>query len=199
VGGAGRAVKDATPDPLGATRGEPRADKVRTMAENRVAEWLRDPTFETPSTDYFEVRMPWVSFAVTREAAERILEAIVGLDRQEWVRAETVAGSVVHIRTEHVVFVREWTAAQRAAEERYWQEMEKERQELQESGESGESEEPEEGEDLTPAEIARRAEEAAVAGGWTQPGASADGEESMGFAIRWIVTVLVWIVLMSLL
>lgn len=180
------AVMDATPDPFRATRGEPRADQVRTMAENRVAEWLRDPTFETPSMDYFEVRMPWVSFAVTREAAERILEAIVGLDRQEWVRAETVAGSMVHIRTEAVVFVREWTAAQRAAEERYWHEMEKERQEEQQQ---------DEGEELTLPGVAGQAEEAVAPGVGAPTGTGAEGGESNGAAVRWLVVVLVWMIL----
>ncbi|UCC24448.1 MAG: hypothetical protein JSU98_12000 [Gemmatimonadales bacterium] len=99
------------------------------MGENRIRELLRDPTLDQPALDYFEVRLPWQSFAVRQEAAERILEAMLGHERAEWVRAETVTGSVVHIRTEHVVFVREWSQAQRDTERRFWKQIDKEYEE----------------------------------------------------------------------
>ena len=49
------------------------------MSENRIRELLRDPTFDQPALDYYEVRLPWQSFAVRQESAERILEAMLDL------------------------------------------------------------------------------------------------------------------------
>lgn len=96
------------------------------MGQNRIQEFVRDPMLESPSLDYFEVRMPWVTFAVTRESAERIVAAMTGFDPTPWVRAETVSGSVIWVRTEAVVYVREWTGAQRASEESFWKQIEAE-------------------------------------------------------------------------
>ena len=110
------------------------------MGQNRILEFIRDPTLESPSLDYFEVRMPWVTFAVTRDAAERIVAAMTGFDPTPWVRAETVSGSVIWVRTEAVVYVREWTEAQRASEEGFWKQIEEEsaEQDEAEGGDSGE-------------------------------------------------------------
>lgn len=106
------------------------------MGQNRIGEFVRDPTFESPSLDYFEVRMPWVTFAVTRASAEQILAAMTGFELTPWVRAETVSGSVIWVRTEAVVYVREWTGAQRASEESFWKQIEAEAAEWNEpSGE----------------------------------------------------------------
>jgi hypothetical protein len=106
------------------------------MGQNRIQEFVRDPTFESPSLDYFEVRMPWVTFVVTRDSAERIMEALTGFDPTPWVRAETVSGSVVWVRTEAVVLVREWSRAQRDAEDRFWKEIEAESKEREEPTDS---------------------------------------------------------------
>jgi len=96
------------------------------MGQNRMEELLRCPTLEQPSLEYFEVRLPWQSFAVPRETAERVLGAAFGIERAEWVRLETVGGSVVWVRTEHVVFVREWSTAQRESERRFWKQIDAE-------------------------------------------------------------------------
>ncbi|HSM04150.1 MAG TPA: hypothetical protein VK858_06000 [Longimicrobiales bacterium] len=90
------------------------------MNENRIEAILRDPTLEQPTLTYHEVRLPWQSFFVRPEAAARVLEAIQGLDRSDWVRVETVTGSVAFVRTVHVVYVREWTPAQRESERQFW-------------------------------------------------------------------------------
>jgi hypothetical protein len=99
------------------------------MGNNRIEELLRDPTLEQPTLEYFEVRLPWQSFAVRRETAERVMEAMVGFERTEWVRLETVVGSVTWVRTEHIVFVREWSSAQRESERRFWKRIDKEYEE----------------------------------------------------------------------
>ena len=96
------------------------------MTQNRIQQLLRDPTLEQPALDYYEVRLPWQSFAVRREVAERVMEATRGLERDEWVRIETVGGSVAWVRTEHVVFVREWSSAQRESERRFWAQIDSE-------------------------------------------------------------------------
>ena len=90
------------------------------MNENRIEAILRDPTLEQPTLTYHEVRLPWQSFFVRPEVAVRVLEAIQGLDRSDWVRVETVTGSVAFLRTVHVVYVREWTPAQRESERQFW-------------------------------------------------------------------------------
>ena len=102
------------------------------MTQNRIRELLRDPTFETPSRDYFEVRMPWLSFCVPRESAERLLGAMFGLHPTEWVQIQTVEGSVVHVKVEHVVFVREWTATQRETGRTFWKQIDQEYEEKEE-------------------------------------------------------------------
>lgn len=132
------------------------------MTQNRLQQVLRDPTFESPSREYFEVRMTSVSYAVTRSSAERVMEALVGLHRAPWVRAETVTGSTVWIRTAAVVSVREWTEVQRASEQEFWQAIEAEAR-------------SEEGE--TPAPVEASGTEAG-----TSPEATAtDLESGMGF------------------
>ncbi len=90
------------------------------MDENRMQEILRDPTLEQPTLTYHEVRMPWQSFFVRSEVAARVMAAVQGLHRTDWVRIDTVTGSVAFVRTEHVVFVREWTPEQRASERTFW-------------------------------------------------------------------------------
>ena len=108
------------------------------MGENRIEELLRDPTLEQPTLEYFEVRLPWQSFAVRRETAERVMEAMVGFERTEWVRIETIGGSVAWVRTEHVVFVREWSSAQRESERRFWKQIDQEYEEANKASASTE-------------------------------------------------------------
>jgi hypothetical protein len=142
-------VKDATPDPFHAAD-RPANLVVNLMAENRILEFVRDPTLESPSLDYFEVRMPWVTFAVTRASAERIVEAMTGFEPTPWVRAETVSGSVIWVRTEAVVYVREWTEAQRASEDGFWKQMDAEaaeRNQTSEEADGGDADGPTEGGD----------------------------------------------------
>jgi hypothetical protein len=99
------------------------------MEENRTQEILRDPTLEQPTLTYHEVRMPWQSFFVRSEVAARVMAAVQGLHRTDWVRIDTVTGSVAFVRTEHVVFVREWTPEQRASERTFWDALDAERAE----------------------------------------------------------------------
>jgi len=108
------------------------------MGQNRMEELLRCPTLEQPSLEYFEVRLPWQSFAVRRETAERVLEAAFGIERAEWVRLETMGGSVAWIRAEHVVFVREWSSAQRESERRFWKEIDAEYEKAEKATEGSE-------------------------------------------------------------
>jgi hypothetical protein len=90
------------------------------MDQNQIQEILRDPTLEQPTLTYHEVRLPWQSFFVRSEVAARVMAAVQGLHRTDWVRIDTVTGSVAFVRTEHVVFVREWTPEQRASERTFW-------------------------------------------------------------------------------
>ena len=99
------------------------------MGKNRLEEIFRDPTLETPPTDHFVVRHRWGGFCVTREMATRILTAISGLGPARMLRVETITGSVVFIRTDAIVFVRESTRAQRKAEERFWKMLDDEESE----------------------------------------------------------------------
>lgn len=111
------------------------------MGKHRLVQLLRDPTLEQPSLEYFEVRLPWQSFAVRRETAERVLEASFGFERAEWVRLETVGGSVAWVRTEHVVFVREWSSAQRESERQFWKQIDEEYEEAKKTSASSEEQE----------------------------------------------------------
>lgn len=99
------------------------------METNRIAEMLRDPTLGVPETDYWEVRTPWVGVCVTRESARRVLEAMTGMVQETWVRADTVEGSMVYIRAETVMYVREWTRAQRETGRQFWKEIDREDEE----------------------------------------------------------------------
>jgi len=99
------------------------------MDENQMQEILRDPTLEQPTLTYHEVRLPWQSFFVRPEVAARVMAAVQGLHRTDWVRIDTVTGSVAFVRTEHVVFVREWTPDQRASERTFWDALDAERAE----------------------------------------------------------------------
>ena len=99
------------------------------MGKNRLEEIFRDPTLETPPTDHFVVRHRWGGFCVTREMAARILAAISGHGPARMLRVETLTGSVVFIRTDAIVFVRESTRAQRKAEERFWKMLDDEESE----------------------------------------------------------------------
>jgi len=92
---------------------------------NRIEEYFRDPTLEQPSADYFVVGMRTCGFVVRREDAERIIEAL-GSATPVTVRCQTVFGSVVYLRSSAVVFVRECTRSQRAAERRFWKEIDDE-------------------------------------------------------------------------
>jgi len=96
------------------------------METNRIEELLRDPTLGAPEMDYWEVRTPWVGVCVTRESARRVLEAMTGVVQETWVRADTVEGSMVYIRAETVMYVREWTRAQRETGRQFWKEIDRE-------------------------------------------------------------------------
>jgi hypothetical protein len=94
---------------------------------NRMREYFRDPTLEQPTTEsYYVVRIPWDSFVVGREDAARILAAIGGFDAPTVVRCQTVTGSVVYVRSDVILYVRECTRAQRDAERRFWKEIDEE-------------------------------------------------------------------------
>lgn len=93
------------------------------MNSNRIEEHFRDPTLEWPTTDYFEVRLAHGCFKVTREGAAGIVAAMRAASRPEILRIETVTGSVVHVRTDRIEYVRESTRTQRAAEDRLWKRL----------------------------------------------------------------------------
>jgi len=107
------------------------------MAENRIEELLRDPTLESPTLDYYELRVQGGAFPVTRRSAERVLEALVGFERADWVRIETVSGSVLYLKTEAVVWVREWTRAQRDTNRKFWKEIDEEDEEDESGKDAG--------------------------------------------------------------
>ena len=96
------------------------------MGTNRMEEFLRDPTLEQPAMDFFEVRLPWTTLRVRREAAGRLLRAMQSFDTNTVVRVETVTGSVVYVRPEFVVLLQESTAAQRTAERKLWKALDDE-------------------------------------------------------------------------
>ena len=93
---------------------------------NRMHEHFRDPTLESPATDYYVVRIPWDSFVVGREDAARILAALSGFEAPTVIRCQTVSGSVVYVRSDAIMYVRESTRAQRDAERRFWNEIDQE-------------------------------------------------------------------------
>ena len=124
--GRDRAVKDATP---GWSAPRPDPNERRTMGTNRMEEFLRDPTLEQPAMDFYEVRLPWTTLQVRREAAGRLLRALQGFDTSAVVRVETVTGSVVYIRVEYVVLVQESTQAQRKAQRKLWKALDDEDEE----------------------------------------------------------------------
>ena len=70
---------------------------------------------------------------MTRRSAERVIDALVGFERADWVRIETVSGSVLYLKTEAVVYVREWTRAQRETNRKFWKEIDKEDEEDEEN------------------------------------------------------------------
>ena len=93
---------------------------------NRMEEYFRDPSLETPRMDYFVVRTPWDSFRVDRETAEAILCALARRGGPSLIRCQTIHGSVIHLRTDRIVSVHECTRAQRDAQRRFWKEIDEE-------------------------------------------------------------------------
>ena len=93
---------------------------------NRMGPFFRDPALEQPATDYFVVRLPFERFVVARREAERLLAAMTAFRTPSVVRCQTIYGSVVFIRPETVLYVRECTRAQRDAERRFWKEIDEE-------------------------------------------------------------------------
>lgn len=161
------------------------------MGKHRIEEMLRDPTLEQPTLEYFEVRLPWQSFAVRRETAERVLEATFGFERPEWVRLETVGGSVAWVRTEHVVFVREWSSAQRESERQFWKQIDEEYEEAKKS--SASSEEQEAGSEADPTSGGGEAEARAGGSGGCESEESGSGRPSLGS-----VVLMLWAVLLAM-
>lgn len=102
------------------------------MTMNRIRKYFRDPTLEEPRTDYYIVRLPWDSFLVGREDAARILAAVGGFEAPTVIRCETITRSVVYVRTDTIMFVRECTRAQRDAERRFWKEIDSEEEDSDE-------------------------------------------------------------------
>ena len=90
------------------------------MGKNRLEEFFRDPTLDSPPAEYFRVRLPWESIFVDRATAARVLAETNGRDAPKLIRCETITGSVVYIRTDTVMMVHESTPAQRRAERRLW-------------------------------------------------------------------------------
>lgn len=93
---------------------------------NRIRQHFRDPTLESPPTDYYVVRLPWDSFVVGREDAARILGALSAFEAPTVIRCQTVSGSVVYVRSDAILYVRESTRAQRDAERWFWKEIDDE-------------------------------------------------------------------------
>ena len=96
------------------------------MGNNRMEKYFRDPTLESPTTDFYRVRLEWESILVNEENAARILAAASGTGPPKIVRCETITGSVVYVRSDTVVFVTESTKAQRDAERRLWKKLDDE-------------------------------------------------------------------------
>ena len=96
------------------------------MGKNRLGEFFRDPTLDSPSAEYFRVRLPWESIFVNRATAARILAETNGRDAPKLIRCETITGSVVYVRTDTVMMVFESTPAQRRAERRLWKLLDEE-------------------------------------------------------------------------
>ncbi len=99
------------------------------MGNNRIAEFLRDPTLDRPTTDFFIVRFGDDSAPVSRETAARILAALGGDAPPRFLRVETITGSVAFIRTDTIVGLHESTRAQRAARRRMWKQLDEELEE----------------------------------------------------------------------
>jgi hypothetical protein len=99
------------------------------MGKNRIGEFLRDPTLDRPTTEFFEVRFGDDSVRVSRETAARILAALGGNAPPRFVRVETITGSVAFIRTDTIFGLCECTRAQRAAQRRIWKQLDEEREE----------------------------------------------------------------------
>ena len=87
---------------------------------NRIDQYFRDPTIDTPATDYYIVRLPWDCFVIDRADAARVIEAWCAVDAPSVVRCQTVFGSVVYIRTKAIMSIRECTKDQRDVERRFW-------------------------------------------------------------------------------
>jgi len=96
------------------------------MGKNRLEEFFRDPTLDSPPAEYFRVRLPWESIFVNRATATRILAETNGRDAPKLIRCETITGSVVYVRTDTVMMVFESTPAQRRAERRLWKILDEE-------------------------------------------------------------------------
>ena len=96
------------------------------MGKNRLEEFFRDPTLDSPPAEYFRVRLPWESIFVDRATATRILAEAAGHEAPKLIRCETITGSVVYIRTNTVMMVHESTPAQRRAERRFWKILDEE-------------------------------------------------------------------------
>ena len=99
------------------------------MGKNRLEEFFRDPTLDSPPAEYFRVRLPWESIFVDRATATRILAEALGREAPKLIRCETITGSVVYIRTNTVMMVHESTPAQRRAERRLWKLLDDEEEE----------------------------------------------------------------------
>jgi hypothetical protein len=93
---------------------------------NRMEEYFRDPELETPRVDFFIVRTHWDSFQVGRELAEAILCALARRGGPSLIRCQTIHGSVVYLRSDRVISVRECTRAQRDAQRRFWKAIDEE-------------------------------------------------------------------------
>ena len=99
------------------------------MGNNRIGKFLRDPTLDRPTTEYFDVHFNDEYVRVSRETAERILTALGGNAPTRFLRVETITGSVVFIRSDAIFGLSESTRAQRAAERRFWRLLDDEREE----------------------------------------------------------------------
>lgn len=102
------------------------------MGKNRIEELFRDPTLEHPAADHFVVRHRWGSFCVTEETAIRILAAVSGAGSAGLLRIETITGSMIFLRADAIVYVRQSTRAQRRAEQRFWKMLDDEEDEDEE-------------------------------------------------------------------
>lgn len=93
------------------------------MDTNRIRAFLPDPT---ATRDHWEVRTISNALYVTPDSGRRLAQLLADVTRHEWIVLEGIGGSAVHLRTDQILYVREWTQDQRERARTYWRAVEDE-------------------------------------------------------------------------